>query len=104
MKAEEHQKQTEQIERIFEKTKHEVLAVIASMEPEIREVESEPQLEPLVTIKVAAQHLGISESQLRALEKQGLVPAYRPGGILRFDLAELREAVRSKKFNLRAVS
>ena len=100
---EEHKKQAEQIERIFEKAKHEVLAVLASIEPEIREVESEPQPGPLVTIKVAAKHLGISESQLRSLERQGLVPAYRPGGVLRFDLTELREAVRAKNFNLRAV-
>jgi hypothetical protein len=94
--AEEHKRQLEQIERIFEKAKHEALAVIASIEPEIREAESEPSTQPLVTIKVAAQHLGISESQLRSLEKQKIVPAYRPGGILRFDLTELREAVRAK--------
>ena|SRR5256885_13573791 len=100
--AEEYQKHVEQIERIFEKAKYEALAVIASIEPEILEVKGEPQPDPLATIKVAAQHLGISESQLRSLERQGLVPSYRPGGILRFDLAELREAVRSQKFNLRA--
>jgi excisionase family DNA binding protein len=102
--AEEHQKQAEQIERIFERAKHEALAVLASIEPQLCEVESEPQAEPLVTIKVAAQHLGISESQLRSLERQGIVPAYRPGGVLRFDLSELREAVRAKNFNLRAAS
>jgi excisionase family DNA binding protein len=73
--------------------------VIASIEPEVLEVRSESQPEPLATIKVAAQHLGISESQLRALERQGVVPSYRPGGSLRFDLAELREAVRAEKFN-----
>lgn len=70
--------------------------MIASIEPEIREADREQSPEPLVTIKVAAQHLGISESQLRSLERQGVVPAYRPGGTLRFDLTELREAVRAK--------
>lgn len=102
--AGEHKKQAEQIERIFEKAKYEALAVIASIEPEVLEVKDESHPEPLATIKVAAQHLGISESQLRALERQGLVPSYRPGGILRFDLAELREAVRAKKSKQRAGS
>lgn len=103
--AEEHKNQVEQIERIFEKAKYEALAVIASIEPEILEVKNEPkQPEPLASIKVAAQHLGISESQLRSLERQGLVPSYRPGGILRFDLVELREAVRAKKCGQRGKS
>lgn len=94
----------EQVERIIEEAKHKILAVFASIEPEKVEIEV-PQIdENLVSIKVAAKRIGISESQLRALEKKGLVPSYRPGGILRFDVAEVREAVRSKKPNLRAVS
>lgn len=104
MSAKTHKRQIEQIERIFEKAKYEALAVVAAIEPEIQEVVTESPADNLVTIKAAAKHLGISESQLRALERQGLVPAYRPGGILRFDLAELRQAVRSQKSNLRAVS
>jgi excisionase family DNA binding protein len=99
----EYKKRAEQIERIFEKAKHEALAVIATIEPEIQEIVIESCANNLVSIRAAAEHLGISESQLRALEKRGLVPAYRPGGVLRFDLAELRQAVRSQKPNLSAV-
>jgi hypothetical protein len=101
--ADEYKKQVEQIERIFEAAKYEALAVIASIEPEVREIKAESPPCNLVSIKAAAKHIGISESQLRSLEKRGIVPSYRPGGILRFDLVELREAVRSQKPNLRAV-
>jgi excisionase family DNA binding protein len=99
MSINEHKKQAEQIERIFERAKHEALAVIASIEPEVREVLTEAIPVNLVDIKQAAKFLRISESQLRALERKGTVPAYRPGGILRFDLSELKEAVRSQKAN-----
>jgi excisionase family DNA binding protein len=96
-------KETEEVERIFERAKLEALAVLTSIKPEIQEIPTDtPQ--NLANVTEAAKYLGISESQLRALERRGEVPAYRPGGILRFDLRELKESVRSKKPNLRAVS
>jgi excisionase family DNA binding protein len=49
-----------------------------------------------VPAPVVAKHLGISEPQVRMLERQGKLPSYRPGGRLLFKISECEEAVRTR--------
>lgn len=86
-----------EVESKLEKTRHEILALLHSIESEPTE---EPQFvaagpEKLVAARVVAEHLGISEPQVRMLEKNGRLPSYRPGGRLLFKLSECEEAVKT---------
>jgi excisionase family DNA binding protein len=87
-----------EIESKFEKIKHEVLALLHSIktEPIAEQIHVKPGSEPLVPAPVVAKHLGISEPQVRSLEKQGKLPSYRPGGRLLFKISECEDAVRTK--------
>lgn len=91
-------KVAKEIESKFERAKHEVLALLHSIEaPPVEEIAPViPGVEPLVPTPMVALHLGISETQVRTLEKQGKLPSYRPGGRLVFKISECEEAVRTR--------
>jgi excisionase family DNA binding protein len=49
------------------------------------------QTHPLLDVVQAAEFLGISRNGLYIQVRAGKVPHYRVGGLIRFDLDELRE-------------
>jgi excisionase family DNA binding protein len=62
----------------------------------------------LVDIRTLASELAISRSTAYRLTEQNVIPHYRIGGQLRFDLIEVSEAIRSngnghRKRNKKAV-
>jgi excisionase family DNA binding protein len=73
---------------------------VEPLERRIAELEARPVIkvdsESLVSARALAPYLGVSEPQVRMLEKSGLLPSYRPGGRLLFKVSECQEAVRSK--------
>jgi excisionase family DNA binding protein len=50
--------------------------------------------EGLVELKVAAKRLNVSRSLLYKMIKGGKIPCYRIGSALRFNMGELRQALR----------
>jgi hypothetical protein len=99
MNIEDTEQIIKEVESRFEQAKHEVLALLHSIKPEPMAPAPPPALsgaEPLVPAPVVAKHLGISEPQVRTLEKKGILPSYRPGGRLLFKISECEEAVRTR--------
>jgi excisionase family DNA binding protein len=73
---------------------------VEPLERRIADLEARPvtkvDAESLVSARALAPYLGISEPQVRMLEKNGVLPSYRAGGRLLFKVSECQEAVRSK--------
>jgi excisionase family DNA binding protein len=88
-----------EVELKVEKTKLEILALLHSIDPSPpnESVLVEAHTEALVPVPLVARHLGISEPQVRSLEKSGKLPSYRPGGRLLFKLSECEAAVRTER-------
>lgn len=80
---------------------------VEPLERRIADLEAQPVTragaELLISARALAPYLGISEPQVRMLEKSGVLPSYRPGGRVLFKVSECQEAVRSKP-SLRKVS
>ena len=56
-------------------------------------------IEALVKARVVSERLGMAQSQVYRLAKSGQIPSYlvgAKGGGVRFDLREVREALRRK--------
>lgn len=51
-------------------------------------------LPALVSASVIACDLGVPESQIRRMARQGRIPFYRVGKYMRFDRSEVREFMR----------
>lgn len=79
----------QQIDRILERARHELQAVILST-PIIEPVQS--KTEGMMGIKRACEYLQCSETQLRQMVKEGLLPERRVGNRLRFKSQELDKA------------
>lgn len=50
--------------------------------------------EPFVPIEDVSKHFAVSISTVRAWIRQGLVPALKIGGVYRFKLSEVEQALR----------
>lgn len=60
------------------------------------------EVEPLlVTPKEAAKMLRLCERTLRSLKKAGQIPCVPIGGSMRYDVADLRAFIESKKIQIR---
>lgn len=67
-----------------------VLAAIAQLTAEVRELRAQVAAhQPLVDLKTAADHLGVSTRTLRRMVEAETVPYRRIGRTLRFPLAAL---------------
>lgn len=83
----------QQIDRILERARHELQAVILSVfipDP----VQS--KTEGMMGIGKACEYLQCSETQLRQMVKEGLLPERRVGNRLRFKSQELDKATEVK--------
>lgn len=59
----------------------------------------EPAVEKLVRARVVSEAMGMAQSQVYRLAKSGQIPSYQVGekkGGVRFDLQEVRQALRRK--------
>lgn len=52
---------------------------------------------PPITRKELIERLAISETTIIKLERQGIIPVIRMGGVMRYDYAEVLEALKENK-------
>jgi hypothetical protein len=81
-----------EVENKLEQVKHELLALVLSVESKPIPVPEKPGIEPMVTAEVAAEHIHMTERQIRQMVADNYknIPYYRPSErVLRFKLSEL---------------
>lgn len=86
---------TKQVERIMERAKHEILSVVLAIEPPASEVRA-PAPDGMMGITKACQYLECSETHIRGMVRDGLLPERRVGARLRFKPSELDAATEVK--------
>lgn len=82
------------LDRILKRTRYEILATVLAVETPTPE--PEPKTEGMMGIKRACEYLQCSETQLRQMVKEGLLPERRVGNRLRFKSQELDKATEVK--------
>lgn len=93
----------DKITKIFDEAKYKALALIVESDtpaPAVQEKTSAEVEKPL-TAPQLAEVLGISETQVRTLERDGKIPSHRLGGLVKYYLSEVKAATLNNKPKLK---